>query len=169
MSRQVGDLYQNSNIQQNFYYGYAKPLEDARTEGVVTSLKDSNDYQDVKSSKEDLNSFRGFFELSKKDSEPIVSPPEQYLTINTIQFGSNKWKFNLDDDITKWMPIEDQNFLNKVENKETAFYQGDVLRCLIQSKSSLKDDKPHKDYIILEVIEHKPAKRSVPINFDDGV
>lgn len=139
-------------------------MEDERTEAITTGVKEDFVDTEIKTDKNDLPSFKDYYK-SNNEEEEIESISEDFLTIKTLQFGSNKWAFQIDDSSSKWMVIEDEVFLKQVQNKEKSFYDGDILKCRIKTISSIKDGKPHKDYFIQKIIEHKSVKKQEKINF----
>jgi hypothetical protein len=93
VSKEVGDLYQNCNIQKNIYYGYAKPLEDERTEAITTGVKEDFVDTEIKTDKNDLPSFKDYYK-SNNEEEEIESISEDFLTIKNIAIWIKQMGFS---------------------------------------------------------------------------
>ena len=154
VSKQVGDLYQNSTIQKNIYIGYAKPLEDKRTVSVITGEKgkDGEIINEVKSDKKDFESFKNYYDfsldlLNTKDIEEITH--EILLIARANLIGSNfEFKFNGD---RIWLEVPEK-FLIDFRNRKIQIFPGDALKVKLKS---LKDSKTLKlkEREILEVLD----------------
>lgn len=154
VSKQVGDLYQNSTIQKNIYIGYAKPLEDKRTVSVITGEKgkDGEIINGVKSDKKDFESFKNYYDfsldlLNTKDIEEITH--EILLIARANLIGSNfEFKFNGD---RIWLEVPEK-FLIDFRNRKIQIFPGDALKVKLKS---LKDSKTLKlkEREILEVLD----------------
>lgn len=126
----------------------------------------------------DRKTGKDFLNISKDESpyftlpdigDDIVSDSvyKAAFTIISLAFkDDNKWRLDGGDGVIN-AKIEDEEFLERVNNNEESFSKGDILFCkahLIQRKtnSGLKND-----YTIMKVLEHHLAARQIPMNFDD--
>jgi len=155
----VVNLFMSKDIQKSVSKALVKPLEDPRATAIRTGEKNASHDEYVEITRDDVESFKQYTDASFEEPEKVVTVSEMYLTVKTLQFESNSWKFNIDEGLSKWMTIEDEVFLKKVENREEPFYNGDIMRCAVETSTVIRDDKPHKTYVIKQVLEHKSAKR----------
>lgn len=77
----------------------------------------------------------------------------------------NKWRL-YDGTNTISVKIDDQEFLDRVHKSEISFSQGDVLVCDIHIVQRQTDAGLKTEYTLEKVIDHKPAARQIPFDFD---
>ncbi|MFT8817992.1 MAG: hypothetical protein ABF826_08210 [Komagataeibacter saccharivorans] len=77
----------------------------------------------------------------------------------------NKWRL-FDGTNTISASIEDHDFLRRVNLNEVSFSKGDVLVCDIHIIQKQTDNGLKTEYTVEKVIDHKPAARQIPFDFE---
>ena len=92
------------------------------------------------------------------------STSDEWLSIHSIVFGKNKWRFT-NGESTFWATIEDEEFLNEVATDARAFSKGDMLKVRTRKKFYQTPDGVRTDYFIEKLLEHRSAMRQLPIGY----
>ena len=77
----------------------------------------------------------------------------------------NKWRL-YDGNTQISARIEDTDFLSKVDANQIAFAKGDILICDVRITQKRTVDGLTTEYVVEKVIEHRPALRQLPFNFN---
>lgn len=96
--------------------------------------------------------------------------PEQEITvkITSINFEKgNKWRLT-DGNNTFWAKIQDNVFLDKVENGELSFTNGDMLRIRYYIQQTVKNNNLSSEYIVTKVLELRKRPEQIKFDFDMG-
>lgn len=90
------------------------------------------------------------------------------LRLVSITFREgNKWKFS-DGDSQFWAPVADLAFLDRVARNEETFTSGDRLVVTLRVQQVESNDGMRVDRTVVQVHEHRPGTRQVPLPFDQG-
>jgi hypothetical protein len=80
------------------------------------------------------------------------------LRIEAIRWRSSKWEFREATLGYRWMTIEDEEFLQRVDERDEQFEKGDILDCLVRVRQWDEGDGDYRtDYSIVSVLEHRPS------------
>lgn len=77
----------------------------------------------------------------------------------------NKWRL-FDGNTQISALIEDQSFLQRVDANQIAFAKGDILLCEVRVTQKRTGEGLRTDYVVEQVVEHRPAARQLPLPFD---
>lgn len=77
----------------------------------------------------------------------------------------NKWRL-FDGNTQISALIEDQSFLQRVDANQIAFAKGDILLCDVRVTQKRTAEGLRTEYVVEQVIEHRPAARQLPLLFD---
>jgi len=92
---------------------------------------------------------------------------DAFLQIVSLSFKKdNKWRFSRGDNVF-YATIEDQEFLDRVENNEIRFSKDDILKVRLRIKEYLTDTGISTEYFIEKVIEHRSAARQLQLPIND--
>jgi hypothetical protein len=117
--------------------------------------------------------------ISKEEKDYFVAPnvsdeflgetvTDAFLQIVNLAFrNENKWRFSRGEN-TFYASIEDQEFLNRVENNER-FSKNDILQVRLRLREYLSDNGIRIDYCIEKVLDHRSAARQLSLPFDNGM
>jgi len=102
-----------------------------------------------------------------------ANPADEILTVNTIKtvvtieaaaFKENvKWKVKIGEQNSVFVSIEDQEFLEKINNGTELFGKGDVLYVDMESTQILSMGKINVQYTIKKVHEHKRSAEQLSL------
>ena len=93
----------------------------------------------------------------------LTSSREALVKVVTAGFEEGKWKFS-DGSAKFTATIADPVFQEKLDNREEGFYKGDVLKVVLTSTQTEKDDgKIQTKHTIREVLEHRQVPRQGPL------
>ncbi len=62
--------------------------------------------------------------------------------------------------------IEDEGFQQRVDTNQIAFAKGDILICDVKITQKRTTDGLTTEYVVERVVEHRPALRQLPLQFD---
>lgn len=79
----------------------------------------------------------------------------------------NKWRLN-DGSNAISATIEDADFLAKVDASQISFSKGDILLCKVRVVQKQTDTGLKTDYTVVQVIEHRPGIRQIPLPLQGG-
>lgn len=103
--------------------------------------------------------------LKQEEEKEILPEREITVKITSLTFDkNNKWRLT-DGNNTFWAKIEDNEFLNKVENGEISFSNGDMLRIAYYIQQTLKNDALSSEYIVTKVLELKKRPDVITLDF----
>jgi hypothetical protein len=118
-------------------------------------------------------------EVSKRESAYFRRPemPDELLiddvrrsaySIISLAFKEdNKWRLN-DGQNAISATIEDEKFLDKVDRNQIAFAKGDILVCDVRVTQRRTESGLKTEYIVINVADHRPAYRQLPLALEDG-
>ena len=112
--------------------------------------------------------------FTKEDLPALnANPAAEILTVNTIKtvvtietaaFKENaKWKVKIGEQNSVFVSIEDQEFLEKINNGTELFGKGDVLYVDMESTQILSIGKINVQYTIKKVHEHKRSAEQLSL------
>ena len=105
-------------------------------------------------SKEDSKYFDVTLSQDEKEDDIIENEIVSIYSIVSLTFKEdNKWTLNDGNSVIK-ATINDESFLQKIEDGKIAFAKYDKLKCRVLLRQNIKDKLPKNDYTILEVIDH---------------
>lgn len=136
--------------------GFLKPVQ----QDGIDSLSIKNDSDDIEEiTKNELP----WFEIPFSDSEILESIKEGLYKVRNLAFAEgNKW--TLYDGAEKInVIIRDTEFLKKVDEDIISFAKNDMLRCSVKTTQWVKGGKLNILHEVLEVLEHRPAARQIPM------
>lgn len=88
------------------------------------------------------------------------------FTIVSLAFKEdNKWRLN-DGNATISAMIDDDDFLRRVDENLIAFAKGDILKCRVHVRKTRSKDAIRTEYVVQQVIEHKPSARQFDLGLD---
>jgi len=156
------ELYRCYKLRQALEAAITKPLE---KEGIDTFAVETTNGR--------------FFEVGK-DTAPWFRAPEpetedmgesEYetnLQLVSLSFREdNKWRF-YDGMLTFYATMEDQEFLGTINNNETSFAKGDLLRVKVTRHQWLDGENLKTEYKITRVLEHRRASVQMRLPFTPG-
>ena len=79
----------------------------------------------------------------------------------------NKWRLN-DGTNAIGATIEDSAFLARVDANQISFSKGDILICDVRVVQKQTDSGLKTDYTVVQVVEHRPAARQLPLPLHGG-
>jgi len=153
---------------------YADPAVKRALQGVVgplaspefnsVTLEDLESRENIETVTREEIEFFGVREAPVEGLQSLVNTRETILAITRVSFvEANKWGFS-DGDVRFSAVIEDQNFLNQVENRETGFFKGDLLKVKLRTQQEIQPSGKIKTESFVErVIEHikRPEQREL--------
>lgn len=99
------------------------------------------------------------------DEEVLDSEREVNLHLVNVAFEHGKWRVS-DGSTTFFAGIADEAFVDRVRRNEIVFASGDRLRVMLRHRQFQTMDGLRSEYTVLEVIEHVPGGRQLPLDFD---
>jgi hypothetical protein len=112
--------------------------------------------------------------VSKVEAVYFAKPsiPDEPLTDNVRRAAfsivslafkeDNKWRLH-DGNTQISVTITDVDFLGRVDNNLISFSKGDILICDVRTIQSRTVDGLKTEYVIEQVVEHRPAIRQIPL------
>jgi hypothetical protein len=112
--------------------------------------------------------------VSKEEAVYFAKPsiPDEPLTDNVRRAAfsivslafkeDNKWRLH-DGNTQISVTITDADFLGRVDNNQISFSKGDILICDVRTIQSRTADGLKTEYVIEQVVEHRPAIRQIPL------
>lgn len=151
VNNHVYHVYTDFEVREAAYKA-VKPLEDEGIEGF-SIYKDSEQIFEV--DKEYASRF-----IPPNISElMLVNEEESFLQIVKISFNmNNKWQFTKGDETIN-ANIVDEDFIKKVQKRETSFYDGDILHVILEKEQYQEKGKLKTNYRIIKVLNHEKAQR----------
>lgn len=109
-----------------------------------------------------------FFEKPEFPEETLVEATRRAaFSIVSLAFKEdNKWRL-YDGNTQISASIEDQRFLQRVDTNQIAFAKGDILICDVLITQKTTDHGLTTEYVVKNVVEHRPAMRQLPMPFED--
>ena len=157
------ELYKNFKIRKAF----EKLVEPLNTDGIENlAIKQKNKIDDdfIQITKEEQE----YFKCPKPQEELIDEKPQRFETnisiINLSFKESNKWYVN-DGEASFYVNIEDNEFINKIDNNIIKFSKGDILRVQIRRVQyyNLDENKLKSEHFIEKVIYHKTPEQTIDL------
>ena len=159
INNHVYHVYNNFEVREAVYKA-VKPLE---KEGIDSFGIYEKSKQLVEVNKEDV----GRFIPPSVIDRMLLTEEITYLQIVTINFNmKNKWQFTQGDAKIS-ANIIDEDFIGKVQGRESSFYDGDILMVRLQKEQYQENGKLKTNYKILEVLDHQKAHQQQTLNIDD--
>lgn len=161
----VVNIYQSVPVRESF----DKVVEPTRREGIdsfqVRQESDKKVIQSIK--KEDAESFA--FDVGKitiAEEEVETTESDEWVNILNVSFEDLKWRFRSDENKFH-AKIEDESFLEKVNNGTLSFTNGDMLKIKLERTQTRKSDGTIKnEYRVLEVLEVKKRAQEIELPFE---
>ena len=157
----VIEMYKSVKIRKSLEVVISKPLS---RDGVDSfAIKHGDTIVDVEKPEKD------YFNLPLIEDEPIEDKEiEMNLQAVNISFlEDNKWRFT-DGSAPFFAEVTDFDFLKRVQENKEAFSKDDILRVLVRKKQWIGDTGIKTEYIILKIINHRPAAKQIVLPFEDG-
>ncbi len=99
--------------------------------------------------------------LNEKETDTIAA-------IASVAFTEgNKWRLT-DGEHTFYAAIEDESFLERINDGVEMFRKGDMLRCRMRIVQSERADGLHTEYHVTQVIQHLPRAVQLRLSMRDG-
>ncbi len=162
----------NVFITNNYVYELAKnPQVREATEKAMKPLKsDGIDSLSIKLNEntEPLNIAKqdaSYFIVPNNDEDEIVIDEMRKMTLSIISLTfkeENKWRFS-NGEANFTAPIEDIEFLKRIENNEVSFAKNDFLICEVQEKQLSTPKGLRIDRIIKRVLEHRNSVKQLTL------
>ncbi len=112
----------------------------------------------------------GYFDVPVQPDDLLIDETRTMaLSIVSLAFKEeNKWRLS-DGSSTIYAGISDKEFLKKVDENLVSFSKGDVLMCRVRVKQWQDVSGVKTDYVVEEVLEHRPGRRQMklPISLPD--
>lgn len=106
-------------------------------------------------------------DASLEDTPLVDTVQEIAVTIVTVSFAPRfMWRVS-DGDAIYHARVEDQAFIDRVQKAQETFRSGDVLRCRMRVQQWQTEGGLKTEHTILEVLEHIPGARAVPLPFEE--
>jgi hypothetical protein len=148
----VVELMRNIKIRQSLEVIVTKPL--------------SRDGVDTFNIKQDEANYFIAPQLTDEQLEDQVAESNLQLLNISFQDG-NKWKFT-DGNATFYAMVKDEDFIAKVQDNRNSFAKDDILKVRLRKKQWVAEEGIKSEYIVEEIISHRPALRQIPLNFDEA-
>lgn len=167
VNKQVHQLFQNCNIQNVFYNGFGKPLEQSGVTKIETYLKDSNqsDIGAVEFSKNEAKFLKNYSDAevpSLDFEETVESKMEVFLSPKRGSFDADprQWSFRMGgaDNQIITATIKDEKFLEECKVGKIKPHHTDVLKVrLIQKIKKINEilDSNSISFEVEEVLEYQ--------------
>lgn len=102
-----------------------------------------------------------------EDTPLVDGEREMAVTVVAVSFEpTNKWRLN-DGQHTFWASMDDRTFVDRVQQSQESFREGDILICLVRVRQWQTDGGLRADYAVSRVLQHIPGSRDVPLPFGD--
>lgn len=98
----------------------------------------------------------------KIEEELKTETQELWVQIISPNFGDGKWKFDSGGGFL-WATIQDDEFLQKIENHKLRFGKGDMLLITYYTRQQVKNGKLTSDNIVTKVKKVKRGMEQVPL------
>jgi hypothetical protein len=110
------------------------------------------------------------FEVPEIEDVPLSdNEVDMIAAIASVAFTEgNKWRLT-DGDHTFYAAIEDENFLQRVNDGIEVFRKGDMLRCRMRVVQSERADGLHNEHHVLQVIQRFPREIQLRLTPADNV
>jgi hypothetical protein len=153
-------LYQDISVRS----AVEKALKPLENEGIDTFVVKDGGKEITRVEKPELP----YFKVPETQDEKLTEKEEKaaYSIISLAFKEDNKWRLYDGQSIIS-ATIRDEKFLNKVEENLVSFAKGDILICIVRTSQWRTSIELKTEYEVLEVKEHKPAARQIPLDFDD--
>ena len=108
-----------------------------------------------------------YFEAPEVPEEVLLDEHRRAVfSIISLAFKEgNKWRLHDGNNQINAL-ITDESFLRKVDTNSISFSKGDVLVCNVHIRQMQTGSGLKAEYIVEEVIEHKPAPRQISLNIE---
>lgn len=158
VNNHVYHVYNNFEVREAAYKAVKPLVEDEGIESF-SIYKDSEKIFEV--DKEYASRF-----IPPNASElMLVNEEESFLQIVKISFNmNNKWQFTKGDETIN-ANIVDEDFIKKVQKRETSFYDGDILHVILEKEQYQEKGKLKTNYRIIKVLNHEKAQRQQNLDF----
>lgn len=95
--------------------------------------------------------------------DELIIPHQELVVISpNLGFGKNKWRLN-DSLSTNWYSMNDEQFLDDIHRGIVQFGVDNVLVCEVKVTTTVKNGKPHKEFEISKVFEHRSQGHQPPL------
>lgn len=108
-----------------------------------------------------------FGQIEEQDEILVDETRRAAFSIISLAFKEdNKWRL-FDGNATISALIQDEGFLNRVHANQISFAKGDVLICDVKMTQTRGRDGLKAEYVVEQIVEHKPAMRQIPMRLPD--
>lgn len=142
----VLQLFKNYKFRKALEGMIKKPLEKEGIDEFAVTLDKGKNFVTV-------NKFESRLFHSSKENEKIIIDEDidMVLYLEDISFNEDKsWTFSNGNNIIK-ATIEDNLFLQRIDNREINFAKGDILKAVVNIQQWVSSDKVHTSYKIIKV------------------
>lgn len=163
VEKRIIDLYRNERIRKALDTAIYKPLQKEGIDSFGCAEKMPKIGED-------------FFSISKEESQSFIAvdiedePLEENIYVAHIYLlnvafqDDNKWRFS-DGSNKFFAEVKDLAFIEKIQSNDIAFRKDDILRARILMRQKLTASGLKPEYQILEVLEHRSARRQMDLPF----
>lgn len=161
----VVNIYQSVPVRESF----DKVVEPIRREGIdsfqVRQESNKSVIQSIR--KEDADSFAFDAANATTAGEEVeTTESDEWVNILNVSFEDLKWRFRSDENKFH-AKIEDEAFLEKVNNGTLSFTNGDMLKIKLERTQTRKSDGTIKnEYRVIEVLEVKKRAQEIELPFE---
>ena len=150
-------LFQDVSVRNAAQKLIEEPL---KTEGI--NLFQVKDGEKVIESVSDIEA--AYFAKPTLPDETLVDEIRRSaFSIVSLTFKEdNKWRLH-DGNTQISATISDENFLHQVNVNQVSFSKGDILICDVRVTQKRTSEGLRTDYIVEQVVEHRPAARQLPL------
>lgn len=157
-SQEAFKLYLDVNVRQEMHKSLSPLDEDGiekfviKSEGEIKSEIHDYEYEDFRYEEE----FVDIVDVLEQSAFRIVS-----LTFRE----GNKWRLSTGDEgETISVSINDEEFLDRIQARETQFGDGDILVCDVRKRQYMEGPNLKVEYTVVKVHEHKHIPRQIEMN-----
>lgn len=155
-------LYQDIAVRTAAHKVVAEPL---KKDGIDTfeAREDGRPLVSVKK-----NEVESFDKPDLPDETLVETTRRAAFSIISLAFkDDNKWRL-FDGNTQISARIEDQSFLQRVNDNQIAFAKGDILICDVAITQKRTSEGLTTEYVVEKVVEHRPGLRQLPLDLGNG-
>lgn len=154
-------LYQDLAVRAAAQKAVAEPL---KKNGIdVFEVRNAEKAKEISVSKFEVE----YFTKPEIPDEILVDATKRAaFSIVSLSFKEdNKWRL-YDGNTQISATVEDFDFQQRVDASQISFSKGDILLCDVRVKQKQTSHGLSTEYVVEKVIEHRPALRQLPLDFD---
>lgn len=164
----VVNIYQSVAVRESLDKVIAPTRRDGIDSFEVRDYKDKAVLQHV--NKEDADSFTfDADKIGKVVEKTEIKESDEWVNILNVSFEDLKWRFRSDEN-KFYAKIDDEAFLEKVQDGKLSFSNGDMLKIRLERTQTRKADGTIKnDYKVLKVLEIQKRVQEIelPLEYDE--